>query len=136
MFTKLFDLSFEIDGDTINLEQDAGCGTVDRIALHRLHVAHIAEQMGIVKAPPDAEAAQTIATLTRRLLVLRDRVDHLAHWLAHHSDSDHADLTYEQTYARATADIAAEFCDELECTSAAPEPASPAPPVTAQASLL
>ena len=78
----------------------------------------------------DAQAQKT--TLTRRLLVLRDRVDHLAYWLATHSDNKHADLSYEQTYATATADIAGEFCAELAgvqpCTEQpkqAPAPVKP-----------
>lgn len=45
--------------------------------------------------------------------------------MANHSDSEHADLTFECTYASATADIAVEFCAELETEEAAlrtPEP--------------
>ncbi len=72
----------------------------------------VCEQFGIIAS--DTQAEKRIATLTRRLLAMRDRVDHLAHFLANHSDSKHADLYYEQTYATATADIAAEFCAELE----------------------
>ena len=113
MLTKIYDLAFEVEGENIQLEQDAGCGEVNRITLHRTQVALLAEQMGVVRAPLDAEAAQTIATMTRRLNVLRDRIDHMAHWLANHSDSRHADLSYEQTYATATADIANEFCHDL-----------------------
>ena len=117
MLTKIYDLAFEVEGENIQLEQDAGCGEVSRITLHRTQVALLAEQMGVVRAPLDVEAAQTIATLTRRLNVLRDRIDHMAHWLANHSDSRHADLTYEQTYATATADIANEFCHGLSAVS-------------------
>lgn len=62
----------------------------------------------------DPQAAKTIATLTRRLLVLRDRIDELADYLCTHSDHKHADLSYEMTYANATADIAAEFIAELD----------------------
>lgn len=72
----------------------------------------VCEQIGIIAS--DTRAEKAIATLARRMLAMRDRVDHLAHFLAHHSDSKHADLSYEQTYATATADIAAEFCAELE----------------------
>lgn len=117
MLTQIHDLAFEVEGENIQLEQDAGCGEVSHITLHRTQVALLAEQMGVVRAPLDVEAAQTIATLTRRLNVLRDRIDHMAHWLANHSDSRHADLTYEQTYATATADIANEFCHGLSAVS-------------------
>lgn len=37
-------ISFAIDGDQIDLEQDAGCGEVDRIRIHRICLTHIAEQ--------------------------------------------------------------------------------------------
>ena len=117
MLTKIYDMAFEVEGENILLEQDAGCGDVSRITLHRTQVALLAEQMGVVRAPLDVEAAQTIATMTRRLNVLRERIDHMAYWLANHSDSRHADLSYEQTYATATADIANEFCHDLPAAS-------------------
>ena len=77
--------------------------------------------MGLVESS-DPQAQKTIAMLTRRLLVVRERVDHMAYWLANHSDSKHADLSYEQTYATATADIAGEFCAELDKVHASTEP--------------
>lgn len=127
MFTKIDDLAYEIDGDTIDLEQSTGCGEVERVRLHRVHLKHLAELARIVKAPsPSSEA------LARRLRVLRGRIDHLADWLANHSDHKHADLTYELTYATATADIADEFCEGLDPPD---EPASPEPAATAQPSL-
>ena len=110
------DLKIELmtdeQGSLIILEQDS-CGNVDRVAIHPIHIRHMAEKMGLIEAN-DPTARKTIATLTRRLLVLNGRIDHLAYWLTHHSDSKHADLSYEQDYAIATADIAAEFCFELE----------------------
>jgi hypothetical protein len=51
--------------------------------------------------------------LARRLTVLRERIDRLTDWLTNHSDHAHADLSYETTFAQATADIAEEFCMEL-----------------------
>lgn len=74
---------------------------------------YLAEQFGLV-ASCDHQSQRAIATLSRRLNLLRDRIDHLADWLVTHSDCRHADLSYEQAYARATADIAAEFCFEPE----------------------
>lgn len=82
------------------------------VLVHPWQLRAVCEQFGIIASDP--LAAKTITTLTRRLHLLRDRIDHLAEYLALHSDSEHADLTYEQTYARATADIADEFCAELE----------------------
>lgn len=114
----------------ILLEQDSG-GNIDRVAIHPIHLRYMAEQFGL-EATSDPQAAKTIAMLTRRLLVLNDRIDHLADWLANHSDHKHADLTHEMTYARATADIAAEFCAELDTV---PQDATPAPAPTAKPAL-
>ena len=95
------------------------------VLIHPWQLRAVCEQFGIIASDP--QAAKTIATLTRRLLVLNERIDHLADYLADHSDSKHADLTYEQSYARATAGIATEFCAELmdapPCDSPAPTPA-------------
>lgn len=113
MYTKIYDIAYEINGDEINLEQESGCGETSMLTLHRWQLAPIAELMGIVKAAPDGESQKTIATLTRRLNLLRDRIDFLADWLANNSDHEHADLDYETTYARATSDIAEEFCADL-----------------------
>ena len=119
-----------LNNGNIRLENESmgDCYSVD---LHPMHLRLIAEKMGLVEAS-DPQAQKTNATLTRRLLVLHERIDHMAYWLANHSDSKHADLSYEQTYATATADIAGEFCAELAgvqpCTEQpkqAPAPVKP-----------
>lgn len=99
-------------GSLILLEQDSG-GNLDRIAIHPIHIRYMAEKFGLIPTS-DPQAARTIATLERRLRVLRDRIDELADYLSNHSDRKHADLSYEMTYANATADIAAEFVAELD----------------------
>jgi hypothetical protein len=96
----------------ILLEQDCG-GNVDRVAIHPIHLRYMAENFGLIESS-DPAAQKTIATLTRRLLALQFRIEHIQNWLANHSDHQHADLSYELTYATATADIAAEFCADLE----------------------
>lgn len=98
-------------GGLILLEQDSG-GNTDRVAIHPIHLRYMAEKFGLV-ATSDPLAQKTIAMLTRRLHLLRERIDSLADWLVNHSDHKHADLSYELTYANATADIAAEYCAEL-----------------------
>lgn len=95
----------------ILLEQDSG-GNVDRVAIHPLHVRHLAEKFGLVSTC-DLEATRTIATMTRRMRLLAERVQHLNGWLHEQSDTRHADLTYEQSYSQATAELAIEFCHEL-----------------------
>ena len=96
----------------ILLEQDSD-GNVDRVAIHRIHVRYLAEKFGLAKTS-DPEAQQTIDMLSRRLNVLRYRIDHLTNWLVNLSDHKHADLSYELTYAQATAEIAAEFCFDAD----------------------
>lgn len=99
-------------GGLIVLEQE-GCGSTDRVALHPIHLRYLAEKFGLVESS-DVQAQKTIATLRRRLAVLNSRVAHLARYLADCSDHEHADLMYETTYARATADLSAEYCAEFE----------------------
>ena len=99
-------------GRAILLTQPAdNYDTPGSVLVHPWQLRAVCEQFGIIASDP--QAAKTIATLTRRLLLLRDRIDALADYLANHSDSKHADLTYEQTYSTATADIADEFCADL-----------------------
>lgn len=96
----------------ILLESDNG-GNVDRVAIHPIHLRYMAEKCGLI-ATSDPHAQRTITTLTRRLNLLRDRIEHLSEWLSKHSDHLNADLSYECTYATATADIATEFCADLD----------------------
>jgi hypothetical protein len=100
-------------GDGLILLEQESCGNVDRVAIHPIHLRYMAEKCGLV-ATSDPTAHRTIATLVRRLVLLRDRIDHLGSYLANHSDHKHADLSYECTYATATADIAEEFCIDLD----------------------
>ena len=137
------ELSIELmddkQGSLILLEQDSG-GNLDRVAIHPMQLRYMAEKFGVIETS-DPLAHKTIATLTRRLHLLRDRIDFLANYLANHSDSKHADLSYEQTYASATADIADEFCAELvspSCELGADTERTPCKPdaSTVQASLI
>ncbi|TCT09479.1 hypothetical protein [Paralcaligenes ureilyticus] len=110
------DLKIELIEDGIGdglivLEQDSS-DNIGSITIHPVHLRYMAEKFGLVQTS-DPQAQKTIATLTRRLCLLRDRIDHLADWLATYSDSRHADLTYEQTYAWATAEMADEFCEDF-----------------------
>ena len=75
----------------ILLEQDSG-GNVDRIAIHPVHLRYLAENMGLAETG-DPQALKTIATRQRRMLLLRDRSEHLSHWLHSLSDFEHADLS-------------------------------------------
>lgn len=103
------------DDDTLTLEQDWS-GNIDRVTVHALHLRFMAERMGLVRevSATEADTLRTVTTLKRRLRVLRERCEHLGRYLAITSDSAHADLTYEQNYSEATADIADEFCADLD----------------------
>ena len=98
-------------GQGIMLTQQDGIDEPHTVLVHPWQLRTVCEQFGIIASDP--QTAKTIATLTRRINLLRDRIDHLADWLANHSDSKHADLSYEKTYATATAEIANEFCADL-----------------------
>lgn len=107
-----------IGAGLILLEQDDGSGNIGSVAIHPIHLRYMAEKFGLVESS-DMQAKKMIATLRRRLLMLNDRVAHLADYLANHSDHKHADLMYEMTYARATADLGDEYCVEFEQEEAA-----------------
>lgn len=102
------------------------------VLVHPWQLRAVCEQFGIIAADP--QTAKTITTLTRRLNLLHDRIDTLHDYLLNHSDHKHADLSYELTYATATADIADEFVADLDTLAAAP--ATPATAASPQASLI
>jgi hypothetical protein len=99
------------NGQFIILSQDGG-GNPESVAVHPIHVRYLAEQFGLAETST-RQANKTIATLERRLLALRDRMESLHDFLVNHSDHKHADLTFEVTYATATLDIADEFCADF-----------------------
>lgn len=101
-----------LDDGLIRLEQM--CEPDRSLYIHPLHVRYMAEQFGIV-ATSDPTAAKTIATLTRRLLVLAERSNALAKHLE--TVDSQTGSTFAQTYSRATADIADQFCAELDSDS-------------------
>ena len=150
MNDNISELKFEMMNDgqddrLILLEQDS-CGNIDRVAIHPIHLRYMAEKMGMVESS-DPTAAKTIATLQRRMVALRDRIESLADWMATYSDHKHADLSHETTQLDAMADLAREWCHDFEeseqaahhsslsiADSAKPTEWTPAP--SAQAALL
>jgi hypothetical protein len=63
---------------------------------------------------PDQQAAKAIATLQRRMLALRDRIDDLDHCTTHHSDHKHADLSHKLNTINMLAELAGEWCDDFQ----------------------
>ncbi len=100
----------------IELEQQNGLDEPDRIEIHPLHLRYMAEKMGLVRdmSATEVDALRMVDKLARRIRLLSERVSHLGEYLALYSDSAHADLSYEQTCANATADLADEFVREIE----------------------
>ena len=106
------ELMNDAHGKPILLEQDSG-GNLDRVAIYPIHLRYMAEKVGLIETS-DPTAQKTIATLRRRMVALRDRIEILADWMARHSDHKHADLSHETTQLDAMADLAREWCHDFE----------------------
>ncbi|MDP3334539.1 MAG: hypothetical protein Q8S55_21520 [Methylococcaceae bacterium] len=70
--TKIPDISYEIKGDVIQLEQDIGCGEIQSVVLHRVHFDLIASKLGMPSLTTTAE------TIKRRFEVVESRINALA----------------------------------------------------------
>lgn len=118
--TKVWDLAWSVDGDVIELEQEAGIGEVHCMTLHRMHLRQLATEAGLLNGNPDAW--RQVQTLERRLRVLSDRIATLDDRLSAvpvcppGSANNDPDLTYSQ----ATRMLAEEWCADLP-TSVADE---------------
>ncbi len=99
-------------------QQEDGYNEPNTVLLHPWQLRAVCEQFGIIAC--DTQAAKTIATLQRRMVGLRDRIDDLADWMAKHSDHQHADLSYETTQLRALQDLAGEWCKDFDSEQAGP----------------
>jgi hypothetical protein len=104
-----------LDDGNLRLENES-MGDSYVVDIHPLHLRYMAEKLGLVRevSASEADALRTVTTLKRRLRVLLDRINHLDDWLHQHSDTAHADLSYEQTYSMATWELASEFCADLD----------------------
>ena len=106
MMAKIFDLSYEIDGDAIELEQDAGCGEINRICLHPIHLRMLAEQTGLVAPSSNIDGDRAIARLCRQMRILFDRIDRLDDMVRAAAERGHEDLDIETTFSFATWELA------------------------------
>lgn len=68
MMDRMYDLSWEIAGDTIQLEQDAGYGEVSRVDLHTCQLRLLAERAGLLGAHAQTEGERRQEGLIRVLL--------------------------------------------------------------------
>lgn len=124
LIADLPDLRIEVSHseDMVILQQSSSGGDVDRIAIHRWQVRMLAEQFGLL--PARTSSQRTIAALARRLLKLRERIDHLGEHLHTHVEDQ-----YSLQYVLATCELADEFVVGLDELTGAPTP-SAAPPTT------
>ncbi len=138
-------------GEALILLTQDDHGDAYSLAIHPIHLRYLAEKTGLIEASAP-QIAKTIATLTRRIHLLNSRIQHLDHWLRTLSDTNRADLTYEIGFSGGTADMAAEFCAELDdvgapsvqgaaieqttCEPDAKRKAKPVPAATPQAPLI
>lgn len=108
LIAELPDLRIEVSHseDMVILQQGRG-GDEGRIAIHRWQVRMLAEQFGLLPARTHARA--TVETLARRLLKLRERIDHLGEHLHVHVEDQ-----YSLQYAMASCEIADEFIADLD----------------------
>lgn len=91
--TTIPDVTYLIDGNFIELSQG---NDVDRVVLHRVHVAHICQELGLPSLDPLSQV------MSRRLLSLREQIDRLA-----------SDIAYrEEIFTRCG--CGAEFLTELD----------------------
>ncbi len=101
-------------GPAVMLTQQQGIEDAATIMVHPWQLVAACQHLGLNSS--DHLADKTIATLTRRMLGLRDRIESLAEWMAMHSDHKHADLSYETTQLNAMADLAIEWCCDFDET--------------------
>lgn len=102
-------------GRALLLTQQDGIEEPHSVLVHPWQLRAVCEHFGIIAK--DQQAAATIATLQRRMVSLRDRIDKLDDWLTHHSDHQHADLSHELVSIGALSELAHEWCAEFEHTN-------------------
>ncbi|GAB3475012.1 hypothetical protein [Polaromonas eurypsychrophila] len=115
-------LNIEVLPDGLIRLENESMGDSYAVDIHLIQLQHIAEKVGLVRkmSASEADAMRTVIELQRRLLALKDRIDHLGEYLALHSDHRHADLNYETNYATATADICDAYCSDFGSNTVTP----------------
>lgn len=105
-------------GEAIVLtQQKDGHSEPSTVLVHPWQLRAVCEQFGILSS--DQQATKTIATLQRRMVALRERIDKLDDWLTNHSDHRNADLSQELASIGALYDLAREWCADFDSEQAA-----------------
>ena len=113
-FSLIPELSYEVNGPLVMLEQGSGIGENCRVELHALHVRHLASELGLLDG--DTDAWRLVRTLERRILTLRDRIEELHDRLlavpVFPPDPDRP-LDPDEIFSEATLQLADEWCSEI-----------------------
>lgn len=109
-------------GHAILIQQSDGwAGEAPETILHPHQLRQICEHFGILTA--DESASKEITALKRRMLVLRERINDLFHYMANHSDHKHSDMSHELNSLHALSDLAEEWCFDFIPTNSSDKPA-------------
>lgn len=99
------------DGPMVRLEQQEGIEDANVIVVHPWQLREVCQRLGILHADPEAERLST--RLARRLRSMAARVEQLNEYLQAYGATEYINLKFEQAYAQATADLAAEFMADM-----------------------
>ena len=106
-----FSLKAERTNDCILLTQRDSQGKINEVRLNPWQLRAACEHFGLLTADP--QAAKTIATLQRRMVALRDRIDDLCDFMTKFSDHKHADLSHEMNALDTMYELANEWCADF-----------------------
>jgi len=98
-------------GPAVMLTQQEGVDDPNTILVHPWQLRAACEYLGILANDPELEREQT--RMRRRLRSLAERIDQLNDYLQAYGATEYVNLKFEQAYAQATADLAAEFMADL-----------------------
>lgn len=99
-------------GPCILLTQQGDYSEPNNVLIHPWQLRALCEHFGLVTA--DQQAERVIATLQRRMLALRDRIDALGDYMTNFSDHKHADLSHELNSITMLAELADEWCEDFQ----------------------
>ena len=112
MITHIPDIAYEINGEVIQLQQDAGSEGMCNISLHRIHFDHIASKFGIPSLRITAERVR------RRLEIIEARINSLADTNRYRTEIiERCGLGIEFfSELDAVCELASEFLNDIETT--------------------
>ncbi len=112
MITHIPDIAYEINGEVIQLQQNAGSEGIYNISLHRIHFDHIASKLGIPSLTITAE------TVRRRLEIIEARINALADTNHYRTEIiERSGLGIEFfSELDAVCELASEFLNDIEIT--------------------